>query len=75
MTYICGARPQLVVNLMETGFPSEMVFQVNTTQYAELVRLGMDEAAEFLETGAVARSADVLTICPADADVRRHVCQ
>ena len=32
------ARDQLVVNLMETGYPSTMVYHVNTTQYAELVR-------------------------------------
>ena len=30
-------RPQLIVNLMETGQPTTMAFQVNTTIYADLI--------------------------------------
>ena len=45
-----NVRPQLIIDLMRTGFPTvEMGFgKFIMQQYASLVRRGQDEAAEFL---------------------------
>lgn len=68
-------RPQLVVDLLSTGYPTSMVnAPVNTPQYLELASRGQDEAAEFLRTGACHR-APAITHCAADADVSANVCK
>lgn len=70
-----GVRPQLIVDLLKTGYPADMVYKVNTAQYAKLIQMGQDEAAEFLRTGKVARNADAITLCPTGAKVDKNVCE
>merc|ERR1719335_1429042 len=41
-----GMRPQIIVDLMETGYPTAMVpAPVNMTQWVSLLERGQDEAA------------------------------
>lgn len=69
-------RPQLIVNLMQTGFPDKMgLGKFNSTQYIELIRRGQDEAAEFLQKGTVQRSPESITLCPTSATVTSNVCE
>lgn len=68
-------RPQLIVDLMQTGYPSDMVYRVNTTQYASLIRQGQDEAIEWLQTGADPRGVDAIALCPVDANVEKNLCE
>lgn len=70
-------RQQLIVYLMDTGFPTfEMGFGKYTSQqYHDLVRRGQDEAAEYLLTGMVRRSKGVMTLCPRAANVKTNMCQ
>merc|ERR1712216_517233 len=70
-----GVRPQMIVDLMSTGYPSEMVYKVHTDQWAKLVQLGQDEAAEFLRTGKVARNAGAITLCPVGSKVDKNICE
>ncbi|GMI30406.1 hypothetical protein TeGR_g11156 [Tetraparma gracilis] len=56
------ARPQLIVDLMATGFPSDMVYKVDLDQYEELIKIGMDEMEQFLESGTTEREA-IITLC------------
>lgn len=72
-------RPQLVVDLMHVTDKIDtfrMGFgKFNSSQYAALVRLGQDEAAEFLRTGKPpSRDARAITLCPKGANVVDHVC-
>ena len=67
------ARPQLIVDLMETGFPISMVSQFNVTSGAALVKKGQDEMVAFLRTGA--SRANVITLCPPTANVDKNVCE
>lgn len=68
-------RPQVIVNLMATGFPGEDLMKVVTDQYAKLIRMGQDEAAEFLKTGKVSRNADAITLCPLGSKVDKNICE
>ena len=68
-------RPQLIVDLMQTGYPSDMIYRVNTTQYASLIRQGQDEAIEWLQTGADPRGVDAIALCPVDANVEKNLCE
>lgn len=68
-----GLRPQLIVDLMETGYPTSMVMHVNTSQYADLIRTGQNEAASFLTSGVC--RADAITLCPASAQVDGNICK
>jgi hypothetical protein len=43
------ARPQLIVDLMATGFPSDMVYKVDLDQYEELIKIGMDEMEQYVQ--------------------------
>ena len=52
-----------------------MVYRVNTTQYASLIRQGQDEAIEWLQNGVDPRGVDAITLCPIDANVERNLCQ
>ena len=72
-----AARAQLVVNLMETGFPTLDMGggKFTSDQFFRLVQRGQDEAAEFLRTGEVARSKAAITICPAGSTVSSNVCK
>jgi hypothetical protein len=70
-----NVRPQIIVNLMETGYPSEMVYKVVTEQWVKVVQLGQDEAAEFLKTGKVSRSRDAITFCPKGSKVDKNICE
>lgn len=72
-------RPQLVINLMHVASAVDtfrMGFgKFTSSQYAELVRLGQDEAAEWYRTGVPpTRDAKALTLCPKGARVIEHVC-
>lgn len=71
-----GVRPQLVVNLMDTGANTiSMGFGKYTSpQFFALVQRGQDEAAEFVRTGRVARSRRAITLCPKGARVSTNVC-
>lgn len=68
-------RPQLIVDLMETGFPISMGGgKYTSTQYAALVRRGQDEIAEFLRTGSVSRAPSAISLCPLGRKVSANVC-
>ena len=68
-------RPQLIIDLMETGFPISMGGgKYTSTQYAALVRRGQDEIGEFLRTGTVARSPSAISLCPLGRKVSANVC-
>ena len=69
-----STRPQVIVDLLRTGFPTQMVFRYNVSEYATLVRRGQDEAAEFLRTGSVQRAA-VITLCPVGAKTANNICE
>jgi hypothetical protein len=68
-------RAQIIVNLMATGFPSELVYKVETDQYVKLIQRGQDEASEFLRTGKVSRNTDVITLCPVGSKVDKNICE
>jgi len=69
------ARPQVIVNLMETGFPIQMGGGKYTSdQFYRLVQLGQDDAVDFIQTGSVARNKKAITLCPTDGRVRTNVC-
>jgi len=72
-----GRRPQLIIDLMETGFPTvEMgLGKFTSSQYFNLVKRGQDEASEFLKIGKVARSAGAITWCPVGSNVKQNVCK
>lgn len=70
-----GIRPQVIVDLMHTGAPSELVYKIVTGEYYGSVKLGQDEAVEFLKTGAVARDAQAITLCPVGSKVSGNVCE
>ena len=69
-----STQPQVIVDLLRTGFPTQMVFRYNVSEYATLVRRGQDEAAEFLRTGSVQRAA-VITLCPVGAKTANNICE
>ena len=71
------ARSQLIVNLMETGFPTINMGggKFTSDQFFRLVERGQDEAAEFLRDGSVARNGKAITLCPASATVSGNVCK
>ena len=69
-----STRPQIIVDLMQSGGPSSMVFKYNVSQFIALAQRGQDEAAEFLRTGAVAR-AQAVTLCPAGANTGNNLCE
>eukprot|EP00457_Paulinella_chromatophora_P009114 gb/GEZN01009169.1/.p1 GENE.gb/GEZN01009169.1/~~gb/GEZN01009169.1/.p1 ORF type:complete len:353 (-),score=40.68 gb/GEZN01009169.1/:220-1278(-) len=66
-------RPQLIVNLMKTGFPSDMIFQIKTDQWYQLVQYGQSQAIQFLQTGK--SSSGSITLCPLGANVASNVCK
>jgi len=70
-----GLRPQLIVNLMKTGGPGHMVYKIETQEYANMIRQGQQEAAEFLLTGKVSRDAKAITLCPKGAKVDKNICE
>merc|ERR1711988_25368 len=66
-----GARPQLIVELMQTGFPISMgEGRYNVSQYTRLIERGQDEAAVFAQTGRSPRPGEALSLCPVGA--HRH---
>ena len=69
-----GVRPQLIVDLMATGYPSEMVYRVDFDEYASLVEAGMDEMESFLAEGKTEREG-IITLCPVGADVTSFECK
>ena len=69
------ARPQIIVDLMQTGAPSSMAFRYNVTEAVTLLKRGQDEAAEFLSTGTVARAAGAITVCAVGSDVKSNECK
>ena len=69
-----GVRGQVIVDLMKTGYPGEMVYKVNTEQYKELIEVGMSEAVRFLETGNTERDG-IITFCGKGRDVTGNVCK
>lgn len=69
-----SVRPQLIVDLMATGYPSDMVYRVDFDQYASLIEDGMDEMESFLVEGKTERDG-IITLCPVGADVSGFVCK
>jgi len=68
------ARPQLIVDLMQCGFPISMAEgKYNLSQFVQLAERGQDEAATFLRGGS--SRAGAITLCPADAKVSGNVCE
>lgn len=70
-----GLRPQVIVNLMKTGYPGSMVYKIDTQQWADLVLMGQQEAAEFLTTGKVSRNSAAITICSMGSKVDNNICE
>lgn len=70
-------RQQLIIDLMQTGFPTINMGggKFTSAQYAALVQRGQDEAAEFLTTGSIARAKGAVTVCPPDRDVKSNECR
>jgi len=66
-----GARDQIVVDLMHTGYPSTLIWSIRLELWLELVRMGQDAAVEFLTTGATSANPALITRCPAGAQVDR----
>ena len=69
-----GARPQVVIDLMRTGSPSELVWSLRLSEWVALVERGQDAAAQFLQTGAVP-GGRAITLCPAGSSTRGNVCR
>lgn len=69
-----STRPQIIVDLMQSGGPSSMIFKYNVSQFIALAQRGQDEAAEFLRTGTVAR-AQAVTLCPTGATTAKNLCE
>lgn len=69
-----SARPQIIVDLMQSGFPTGMVFKFNVSEFVALAQRGQDEAIEFLLTRKVAR-ADALSLCPARSKTAENLCK
>lgn len=67
-------RPQIIVDLMQSGFPTAMVFKYNVSQFVALAQRGQDEAVEFLRTRKVTRAA-ALSLCPAGSKTADNICQ
>eukprot|EP01062_Namystynia_karyoxenos_P065810 TRINITY_DN5980_c0_g1_i1.p2 TRINITY_DN5980_c0_g1~~TRINITY_DN5980_c0_g1_i1.p2 ORF type:complete len:322 (+),score=97.67 TRINITY_DN5980_c0_g1_i1:74-967(+) len=66
-----GRRPQIIVNLMATGFPKSMVMApVNSAQYRALAEKGQDDAVNFLRGGASA----AISLCSKGAATPRNTC-
>ncbi|GMH65211.1 hypothetical protein TL16_g04144 [Triparma laevis f. inornata] len=71
-----GRRPQLIVDLMATGFPSDMVYRVDFEQYKSLIEVGMDEMEQFLREGKTSdERPDIITLCDVGSDVSSNVCK
>ena len=70
-----GARDQIIVDLMLTGFPLSMVSQFNVSSYSNLVRRGQDEAGQFFSKGSVTREPKSITHCPKDANTKSGECK
>lgn len=71
-----GRRPQLIVDLMATGFPSDMVYRVDFEQYKSLIEVGMDEMEQFLREGKTSdERPDIITLCNVGSDVSSNVCK
>ena len=66
-------RPQLIVDLMATGFPTSMVYDAEIEQYMSLIRVGMKEMFDFATTGAT-QQTDIITLCPVGSDVSGNIC-
>ncbi|GMH98738.1 hypothetical protein TrST_g13632 [Triparma strigata] len=66
-------RPQVIVDLMSTGFPTSMVYDAELEQYVRLIKVGMDEMVKFLTTGVTERN-DIISYCPTGSDVSENIC-
>ena len=71
-----GLRGQFVVNLMQTGFPDNLVFKYNMTQYEALIRRGQDVAGEMLSCGATNPKcwSTAFSFCPRGNATAAQVC-
>lgn len=69
---LTGIRPQLIVDLMQTGQPPFAAFKYNMSWAEALVQQGQDEAVTFMQTGKC--RADAITLCPKDANVKKNQC-
>lgn len=70
-----GIRPQVIVNIMKTGYPGSMVYKIDTEQWMKLALMGQREAAEFLSTGKVSRDPAAITLCPKGSKVDKNICE
>jgi len=68
------ARPQLIVDLMQTGFPSELVFKVVLDDYVKLIETGMDEFVNFVTKGKTERDG-IITLCPLGSHTSDNICK
>ena len=69
-----GKRDQLIVDLMATGYPSDMVYNVNLEQYKDLIEFGMDEFARFVKDGTTMRDG-AITLCAKGSDTSSNTCK
>jgi len=67
-------RDQLIIDLMATGFPIEMVYKVILDDYVARIEVGTDESVAFLTTGATERE-NIITLCSVGSDVASNVCK
>ena len=72
-----GVRPQMVVNLMKTGFPTSIVFKATLTQALPIYEAGMQMAARVFKCGADKKEcwSDALSLCPKGSDTKTNICQ
>ena len=69
-------RPQLIVDLMKTGFPESLVFKYNVSQAKALVEHGQDVALALLTCGATKQTCwtDALHLCPKGNATLDQIC-
>jgi len=69
-------RPQIIVNLMRTGFPESLVFKYNASEAEALVRHGQDVALAMLQCGLSDASCgtEALSYCDTGKATSSQVC-
>ena len=71
-----GARDQLVVDLMKTGFPISIVFKAVLSEALPIIEAGMDAADNALACGAGRPECwtEALSLCPKGSNTASNVC-
>ena len=68
-----GLRDQIIVDLMATGYPSDMVYSVEREEYVSLIKEGMEEMGRWLKDGVTEREG-IITRCEVGKDVLNNIC-